>query len=54
MWSFAEDLDSYEHAMMEFVNMTVGSVSTSHGLVRFATDRYQGLGEDALDNVRAI
>ncbi|THH20289.1 hypothetical protein EW146_g1042 [Bondarzewia mesenterica] len=25
MWSFAEDLDSFEHAAMEFLNLTVGS-----------------------------
>lgn len=27
MWSFAEDLDTFEHAVMEFFGLTVGSVS---------------------------
>lgn len=27
MWSFAEDLDTFEHAVMEFFGLTVGAVS---------------------------
>lgn len=27
MWSFAEDLDTFEHAVVELFSLTVGSVS---------------------------
>lgn len=28
MWAFSEDLDTYEHAVMEFFGLTLGSVSS--------------------------
>lgn len=31
MWSFAEDLDTFEHAVMEFFGLTVGVVSLVAG-----------------------